>query len=82
MNDASKEHTQVPVSAQILGRYVGTYKFTGTAVMTVRLEGDHLATQLTGQGWVDFFPMSDKRPVQKDPEGAVNFTGDLLTSRI
>jgi bla regulator protein BlaR1 len=59
MNDASNEHTQVPVSAEILDRYVGTYKASDTSVMKVRREGDHLATQRTGQGWIEKFPMTD-----------------------
>jgi hypothetical protein len=59
MNEASNEHIQVPVSAEILDRYVGTYKASDTSVMKVRREGDHLATQRTGQGWIEKFPMTD-----------------------
>jgi bla regulator protein blaR1 len=76
MNDASNEHTQVPVSAEILDRYVGAYKFTGASVMKVRREGDHLATQLTGQGWVDFFPMSDKEFFAKIVKATQTFLVD------
>jgi bla regulator protein blaR1 len=59
MNDVSNEHTQVPVSAAILDRYVGAYSITDTAVMNIRREGDHLASRVTGQGWIEEFPMSD-----------------------
>ncbi|MCX4164379.1 MULTISPECIES: M56 family metallopeptidase [Paraburkholderia] len=59
MNDAPTEYTQVPVALEILDRYVGTYKASDTSVMKVRREGDHLATQRTGQGWIEKFPMSD-----------------------
>ncbi|PCE26941.1 hypothetical protein BWP39_09130 [Paraburkholderia acidicola] len=59
MNDASNEHTQVPISAEILDRYVGTYKASDTSVMKVRREGDHLETQRTGQVWIEKFPTSD-----------------------
>lgn len=59
MNDASNEHTQVPVSAEILDRYVGAYSISDTAVMNIRREGDHLASKVTGQVWIEEFPMSD-----------------------
>jgi bla regulator protein blaR1 len=59
MNDSSNEHTQVPVPAEILDRYVGTYKASDSVLMKVRREGDHLASQLTGQIWIEQFPMSE-----------------------
>jgi bla regulator protein blaR1 len=46
MKDASNEHTQVPVSAEILDRYVGKYSLTDSAVMSIRREGDHLASRV------------------------------------
>ncbi|MFM0373553.1 M56 family metallopeptidase [Paraburkholderia aspalathi] len=76
MNDASNEHTQVPVAAEILDRYVGTYKFTGTAVMKVRREGDHLALRLTGQGWVEEFPMSETEFFAKVVKATQTFVVD------
>ena len=76
MNDASNEHTQVPVSAEILDRYVGTYKYTDTSVMTIRREGDHLATLLTGQGWVEEFPMSSTKFFMKVVKATQTFVVD------
>ena len=76
MNEASSEHTQVPVAAEILDRYVGTYKFTGTAVMKVRREGDHLALQLTGQGWVEEYPMSNTEFFAKVVKATQTFVVD------
>ncbi|MGV7241494.1 M56 family metallopeptidase [Caballeronia sp. M23-90] len=62
MTDVSKDHTQVPVSAEILDRYVGTYKDSSTStLLKFRREGDHLMSQRTGQGWIGKYPMSDTK---------------------
>jgi len=76
MNDSSNEHTQVPVSAQILDRYVGAYSVTDSAVMHVRRDGDHLAARLTGQGWIEEYPMSDTAFFMKIPKVTQTFVVD------
>lgn len=50
---------EVTVNPAILARYVGTYRFGAYAVMTVKLDGTQLSTQLTGQPFVPIFPSSD-----------------------
>jgi bla regulator protein BlaR1 len=76
MNDASNEHTQVPVSADILDRYVGAYSLTDSAVMSIRREGDHLALRVPGQGWIEAFPMSDTAFFMKNLKVTQTFVVD------
>ncbi|MEQ5839121.1 M56 family metallopeptidase [Paraburkholderia acidicola] len=77
MNDASNEYTQVPVSAEILDRYVGTYKDSYTStLLTFRREGDHLMSQRTGQGWIGKYPMSDTKFFAKVVEATDTFVVD------
>ncbi|MFM0730504.1 M56 family metallopeptidase [Paraburkholderia sediminicola] len=76
MNDASNEHTQVPVPAEILDRYVGTYKASETTVLKFRREGDHLMSQRTGQGWIGKYPMSDTKFFAKVVEATDTFVVD------
>jgi len=76
MNEASNEHTQVPVSADILDRYVGTYKASETTVLKFRREGDHLMSQRTGQAWIGKYPMSDTKFFAKVVEATDTFVVD------
>lgn len=76
MNNASNEHTQVPVAAEILDRYVGTYKASETTVLKFRREGDHLMSQRTGQGWIGKYPMSDTKFFAKVVEATDTFVVD------
>jgi bla regulator protein blaR1 len=76
MNEASNEHTQVPVSAEILDRYVGTYKASETTVLKFRREGDHLMSQRTGQAWIGKYPMSDTKFFAKVVEATDTFVVD------
>jgi serine-type D-Ala-D-Ala carboxypeptidase/endopeptidase len=45
-----RQHPRIAVSADVLERYVGRYKFDDGVVMTVVREADHLVVQMTGQG--------------------------------
>jgi len=76
MSDTSKEHTQVPVSSEILDRYVGTYKASESTVLKFRREGDHLMSQRTGQAWIGKYPMSDTQFFAKVVEATDTFVVD------
>ena len=77
MNDNSNEHTQVPVAAEILDRYVGVYKDSSTStLLRFRREGDHLASQRTGQGWLEKYPMSNTKFFAKLVEATDTFMVD------
>lgn len=50
----------VNVPARVLRGYAGSYDFfDGRAVMTVKVDGRHLVTRLTGQGPVGIYPESE-----------------------
>jgi len=49
----------VTVSPAVLAGYVGSYRFGPYSVMTVKLEGSQLFTQLTGQPFVPIYPSSN-----------------------
>ena len=76
MNDASNEHTQVPVSAEVLDRYVGTYKASETTLLKFRREDDHLMSQRTGQAWIGKYPMSDTKFFAKVVKATDTFVVD------
>src|SRR5471032_1832653 len=76
MNEASNEHTQVSIAAEVLDRYVGTYKASETTVLKFRREGDHLMSQRTGQGWIGKYPMSDTKFFAKVVEATDTFVVD------
>jgi len=76
MNEASNEHTQVSIAAEVLDRYVGTYKASETTVLKFRREGDHLMSQRTGQGWIGKYPMSDTKFFAKVVEATDRFVVD------
>ncbi|CAN7762495.1 M56 family metallopeptidase [Caballeronia sp. LjRoot34] len=76
MNDASNEYTQVQIAAEVLDRYVGTYKASETTVLKFRREDDHLMSQRTGQGWIGKYPMSDTKFFAKVVEATDTFVVD------
>ena len=49
---------EIAVDAKTLQGYVGKYKFTGTSIMVVTLDGAQLSAQLTGQPAFPIFPES------------------------
>jgi hypothetical protein len=67
---------EVAVNPSVLARYVGTYQFGMYAVMTVKLDGSQLSTQLTGQPFVPVFPSSDTEFFAKLVNARLNFVVD------
>ena len=55
-NTARKEIT---VPANILSKYIGTYQMAPGVNMMIRLVGDQLTVQLSGQGQIPLFPESE-----------------------
>lgn len=49
----------VNVDPAVLANYVGTYRFGPYSVMTVKLDGSQLSTQLTGQKFIPIYPSSN-----------------------
>lgn len=50
---------EVSVAPSVLTKYVGTYRFGPYAVMTVKLDGSQLSSQLTGQPFFPIYPSSN-----------------------
>lgn len=70
--DASAQQA-VNVSPAILANYVGTYQFGLYSVMTVKLEGAQLSTQLTGQRFIPIYPSSNVAFFLKVVNAHLNF---------
>jgi beta-lactamase regulating signal transducer with metallopeptidase domain len=63
----------VNVSPALLASYVGFYRFGPYSVMTVKLEGSQLSTQLTGQRFIPIFPSSNVAFFAKVVDAHLNF---------
>jgi bla regulator protein blaR1 len=70
--DTPAEH-EVNVSPAILATYVGTYRFGPYSVMTVKLEGAQLSTQLTGQRFIPIYPKNNVAFFAKVVDTQMNF---------
>ncbi|HKS59082.1 MAG TPA: serine hydrolase [Steroidobacteraceae bacterium] len=67
-------HPRVPLSAEVLERYVGRYLFDDGVYMTVVREEDHLVAQMTGQGPVPMFASGPREFYPEDIEAQFVFT--------
>jgi hypothetical protein len=70
------ERKAIAVPAASLARYVGAYELAPKAVMTITLEGDGLAAQLTGQGRLPIFPQSETLFFSKVVDAQIEFAAD------
>lgn len=52
----AKAHRWITVSAKVLDRYVGRYKFEDSNHLTVTRQANQLIVQLTGRGPIEVFP--------------------------
>ena len=73
---SSQSHQEIAVDAAVLGRYVGSYKFGDSAVMTVSLEGNQLMAQLTGQAALPIFAASATDFFYKVVDAQITFVDD------
>lgn len=70
------EH-EVSVSPTVLARYVGFYKFAAPySVMTVKLDGSQLFSQLAGQRFFPIYPSSNTEFFAKLVKAHLNFVVD------
>lgn len=67
---------EISVTPAVLTRYVGFYRFGPYTVMTVKLDGSQLATQLTGQQFVPIYPSSNTEFFTKLVKAHLSFTTD------
>lgn len=73
MSESSSEHIQIKLAPEALDRYTGQYKFVDRSIMTVRREGDHLSTRLTGQDWLEHYPESESSFFAKKVKATISF---------
>ena len=67
---------EIAVDAKTLQGYVGKYKFTGTSIMVVTLDGAQLSAQLTGQPAFPIFPESPTDFFYKVVNAQITFIPD------
>ncbi len=73
---AVKEHKEVPVSSEILARYVGKYEMRPDFVLTITKEGESMFVQATGQEKAEICPMSDSEFFLKVVDAEITFHCD------
>lgn len=66
-------HQEVAVEPKILQGYVGTYKFTGTMLATIKLNGSQLQAQITGQPFFPIFATSNTEFFYKVVNAQITF---------
>jgi CubicO group peptidase (beta-lactamase class C family) len=72
----TSERTEIPLPVATLSKYVGTYELAPGANMMIRLVGDHLTTQLTGQPQFPIFAESETKFFLKVVDAQVEFFTD------
>jgi CubicO group peptidase (beta-lactamase class C family) len=69
------ERKEIPLDPKVLARYVGAYQMPGSpAVMLITLENNQLISQLTNQGPVPIFPMSETKFFPKVVDAELEFS--------
>src|SRR5215204_6543130 len=68
--------TMCPAAITTLSKYVGTYEVGPGVNMLIRLIGDHLTTQLTGQQQLPIFPESETKFFLNVVDAQVEFFTD------
>ena len=69
-------HREIALTARQLDHVVGTYRLSPAMQMTIRREGDHLTTQLTGQPAFPIFPEGPLAFFLKVADAQIRFVDD------
>jgi hypothetical protein len=72
----TSERKEITVPVATLAKYVGTYELQPGVEMMIRLDGDHLTTQLTGQQQFPIFAESETKFFLKVVDAQVEFIKD------
>ena len=70
------DRKEITLPAETLAKYVGTYEFTPGINLMIRVDGDHLTVQLTGQGQLPMFAESETKFFLKIVDAQVEFVKD------
>ena len=69
----ARSHRWITVSAKVLDRYVGRYKFEDGNYLTVTRQANQLIVQMTGQGPLEVFPTTQREFFPRDIEAQFVF---------
>src|SRR6187549_3352869 len=72
----TSERKEIALPAATLSKYVGTYELAPGVNMMMRLVGDHLTTQLTGQQQIPVFAESETKFFLKVVDAQLEFFAD------
>lgn len=72
----TSERKEIALPVATLSKYVGTYEVAPGVNMMMRLAGDHLTTQLTGQGQIPVYAESETKFFLKVVDAQVEFFTD------
>jgi hypothetical protein len=72
----TSERKEIPLPVATLSKYAGTYEVAPGVNMVMRLDGDHLTTQLPGQPQFPVFPESETKFFLKVVDAQVEFFMD------
>ena len=72
----TSERKEIALPVATLSKYVGTYELAPGVNMFMRLVGDHLTTQLTGQQQIPVFPESETKFFLKVVDAQLEFFVD------
>jgi hypothetical protein len=68
------ERREITVAPKVLEQYVGTYELAPKMNMMITLEGDQLVSQVSGQGKVPLFAISETRFFPKVVDAEIEFS--------
>ncbi|HEX8830069.1 MAG TPA: DUF3471 domain-containing protein, partial [Longimicrobium sp.] len=68
-----KEYTAIPLAAQVLERYVGTYELAPQFQLVVTREGDALFAQATGQDKLRLWPYAETEFFYREVDAQIGF---------
>ncbi len=72
----AKPRKEIKMARELLLRYVGRYEITAGVAFIIRLEGDQLSAQLTGQGVAEIYPETEKEFFYKIVDAQLSFQTD------
>jgi CubicO group peptidase (beta-lactamase class C family) len=71
-----KQYTAIPLAAEVLERYVGTYELAPQFQIVVTREGDALFAQPTGQGKIRLWPHAETDFFIREVDAQISFVRD------
>lgn len=67
---------EIVISNTILSKYVGQYQLFPEFIITIRVDGERIFAQATGQSELELFPQTEKRFYTKEVDAQMEFLTD------